>query len=102
MLAVDAVGVGCRLWVLSAYPTPQFRMPSDSGDGSAAAAPAASTSQMKTSIRKRSAFDVLSARPPKLLKPFKSGRASTGISGSKGGRVYAWYYKHFEPVDKEK
>jgi hypothetical protein len=44
---------------------------------------------------------VLSARPRKVSKPTKSGRALSGTSGCKG-RPYAWYFQHFEPVDKEK
>jgi hypothetical protein len=50
-------------------------MPSDHRDSAAA-----STSHNTRSAGKRSAFDVLSARPPKLPKPSKSGRASTGRS----------------------
>jgi hypothetical protein len=73
-----------------------LKMPSDHRDSTAT-----STRQNTDSAGKRCAFDVLSARPPKLPKPSKSGRASTGTTG-KGGRPLAWYFQHFEPVDKEK
>lgn len=52
--------------------------------------------------RKRSAFDVLSGRPPRCPKPAKSGPGSSGNSAGKPGRLYSWYYQHFEPSDRNK
>jgi hypothetical protein len=74
-----------------------LKMPSDRGDGTPA-----STRQSTGSAKKRSTFDVLSARPPKLPKPSQSGCTSISTSGGKGGRPYAWCFQHFEPVDNEK
>jgi hypothetical protein len=71
-------------------------MPGNDGDGTRA-----STSQSANGACNRGAFDELSSRPRQVSKPTKSGRALAGSSGSKG-RPYAWYFKHFEPVDKEK
>jgi hypothetical protein len=59
----------------------------------------ASTSQA-SSGRKRSAFDLLSGRPPKCPQPTRCGPGSRGKSADKAARLYSWYYQHFEPVDR--
>jgi hypothetical protein len=43
---------------------------------------------------------VLSGRPSKCPQPARSGPGSQGDSAGKAGRLYSWYYQHFEPVDK--
>jgi hypothetical protein len=57
----------------------------------------ASTSQA-SSGRKRSAFDLLSGRPPKCPQPTRCGPGSRGKSADKAARLYSWYYQHFEPL----
>jgi hypothetical protein len=59
----------------------------------------ASTSQA-SSGRQRSAFDVLSVRPPKCPQPTICGPGSRGKSADKAARLYSRYYQHFEPVDR--
>jgi hypothetical protein len=49
----------------------------------------------------RSAFDVLSGRPPTCPKPSKSGPGIIGNSAGKAGRLYSWYYQHLTPVDRK-
>jgi hypothetical protein len=38
---------------------------------------------------------------PRGRPSFRSLQSRTGTTG-KGGRPFAWYFQHFEPVDKEK
>jgi hypothetical protein len=94
-LKTDPFVCGCCLYLRHRSRT-ILKMPGNDGDGTRT-----STSQSANSACQRSAFDVLSSRPREVSKPTNSGRAHAGSSGSKG-RPYAWYFKHFEPVEKEK
>jgi hypothetical protein len=43
------------------------------------------------------AFNVLSSR----TQPSRTGPGSRGNSLGKAGRLYSWYYQHFEPADRD-
>jgi hypothetical protein len=42
---------------------------------------------------------VSSGRSSKFLQPTRSGPRSRGNSAGNVGRLYSWYYQHFEPAD---